>query len=86
MKAESLGRKQGSSILEVLIALSVLTLGIAASAMLTFANQTLKLDSDTANVALYKDKDFLEEATLYLTRIEMKTRDLKQLSEKLSGF
>ena len=62
MKAESLGRKQGSSILEVLIALSVLTLGIAASAMLTFANQTLKLDSDTANVALYKDKDFLEEA------------------------
>ena len=32
------------------------------------------------------EKDFLEEATLYLTRIEMKTRDLKQLSEKLSGF
>ena len=32
------------------------------------------------------EKDFLEEVTLYLTRIEMKTRDLKQYAEKLSGF
>lgn len=65
MKAESIGNKKtyqerGSSILEVLIALAVLTLGISAVIMLVFANQTLKLDSETEGEALYKAKDMLE--------------------------
>ena len=66
MKVESIGKKpareQGSSILEVLIALAVLTLGISAVIMLVFANQSLKLDSETAGEALYKAKDSLESA------------------------
>jgi len=65
MRAESIGnkqsREQGSSILEALIALAVLTLGISAVIMLVFANQTLKLDSETAGEALYKAKDVLED-------------------------
>lgn len=65
MKAELIGsnnsmRYQGSSILEVLIAISVLTLGIAASTLLSFANQSVKLDSDTSGEALYKAKDTIE--------------------------
>lgn len=65
MKVELIGNKQsqeqGSSILEVLIALAVLTLGISAVIMLVFANQSLKLDSETAGEALYKAKDILED-------------------------
>lgn len=53
---------KGSSILEVLIAVAILTLGISAASMLAFGNQSLKLDSETSNEALYKAKTILENA------------------------
>ena len=63
MKAfKHLKKNGGSSILEVLIAVAVLTLGISAAAILTFGNQSLKLDSETADEALYKAKTILENA------------------------
>ena len=60
MKAESTGNNfipearasRGSGILEVLIATSVLTLGISSVIMLVFANQTLKLVNETSGEAL----------------------------------
>ncbi len=66
MKAELIGKKKlnrtGSSILEVLIAVAILTLGISSVIMLVFANQDLKLDSETSGEALYKAKGLLENA------------------------
>jgi hypothetical protein len=32
------------------------------------------------------EKDFLDDTTLYLTRIEIKVRQLKEQSEKISGL
>lgn len=48
--------------LEMLIAVSVLTLGISAVIMLVFANQRLRLESGTSGEALYKAKTGLENA------------------------
>ncbi len=69
MKVESIGKKniiknseQGSSILEMLIAIAVLTLGISSVIMLVFANQSVTLDSTTSGEALYKAKKLLEDA------------------------
>ena len=53
---------KGSSILEVLIAIAVLTLGISAAIMLVFGNQSLQVDNDTNSEALYKAKAILERA------------------------
>ena len=55
-------KDKGSSILEVLVAISILTLGLAAATMLSFANQSLKTDTDTSHEALFKAKEILEEA------------------------
>lgn len=52
----------GSSILEVLIAVAALTLGIAASTLLVFASQSVKLDGETSASALYMARDVLENA------------------------
>ena len=54
--------KRGSSILEVLIATAVLTLSISAVIMLSFANQSLKVDTDTSGEALLKAQKVLEDA------------------------
>ncbi|OHB10460.1 MAG: hypothetical protein A3G05_01735 [Candidatus Zambryskibacteria bacterium RIFCSPLOWO2_12_FULL_45_14] len=53
---------KGSSILEVLIAIAILTLGISAAIMLVFGNQSLQVDNDTNSEALYKAKAILERA------------------------
>jgi len=53
---------KGSAILEVLIAIAILTLGISAAAMLVFGNQSLQVDNDTNSEALYKAKTILENA------------------------
>jgi|SRR3989344_315903 len=53
---------RGSSILEVLIAISILTFGIVAATMLSFASQSLEVDTDTSHEALFKAQDILEEA------------------------
>lgn len=52
----------GASILEALIAVAVLTFGIAAATLLAFANQSITLDSEAAGAALYKARDALENA------------------------
>lgn len=64
MKALSTGSKyqRGSGILEIIIAVAILTLGISAATLLSFANQTLKTDSGTSGEALYKAKGVLENA------------------------
>jgi len=53
---------KGSSILEVLIAITILTLGISAAVMVVFGNQSLKIDNETNSEALYKTKSVLERA------------------------
>jgi type II secretory pathway pseudopilin PulG len=53
---------KGSSILEVLIALAILTLGISAAILLVFGNQSLKIDNETNSEALYQAKGLLERA------------------------
>src|SRR3989344_6010264 len=53
---------RGSSILEVLIAVAILTFGIAAATMLSFASQSLEVDTDTSHEALFMAKEVLEEA------------------------
>ena len=55
-------REQGFSILEVLIAMAVLTLGISAVMLLVFGNQTLKVDAQTNNEALAIAESMLEDA------------------------
>ena len=66
MKEALTGKKQfakkGSSILEILIAVAVLTLGISAVIMLVFANQSLTVDIETGNEALSKAETMLENA------------------------
>lgn len=53
---------RGSSLIEILIALAVLTLGISASVMVVFGNQSLEVDNDTNSEALYQAKVLLERA------------------------
>ncbi len=53
---------KGSSILEVLIAIAILTLGISAAILIVFGNQSLKVDNETNSEALYKAKGLLERA------------------------
>ncbi len=55
-------RAQGSALIEVLIAIAVLTLGISASIMLAFANQSLKIDSVTAVEATGLARQMMEDA------------------------
>ncbi|MBI2609982.1 hypothetical protein HYW53_02290 [Candidatus Giovannonibacteria bacterium] len=55
-------RIRGGSLLEILIALALLSLSLSASALLVFANQSLKADSITQNEALNKIGKVLEEA------------------------
>lgn len=60
MRAESTTENKGSMLLEVLIAMAVLTLGISASVMLAFANQTLRVDAGTNSEALSMAASMLE--------------------------
>src|SRR3989344_7378168 len=61
--AASLTRaSNGSSLLEILIAITVLSLGIGAVLLLSTANQDLKIDSQTNSEALSKAEDMLETA------------------------
>jgi len=53
---------KGSGILEVLLAIAILTLGISAATMLTFASQSLELDTETSQEALQMAKEYLEDA------------------------
>lgn len=52
----------GFSLIEILIAIAVLTLSIGAVIMLVFANQTLKVDALTNNEAIAKAKELIETA------------------------
>lgn len=54
--------KKGSSILEILIAVTILSLGIGAVLLLSTANQDLKIDSQTNGEALSKAESMLETA------------------------
>ena len=51
---------KGSSIIEIIIALAVLTFGITAGTLLAFSNQSIELDTQTASEALYITKDAIE--------------------------
>ena len=63
MKAElTTKNKRGFSIIEVLIAIAVLTLGISAVILLAFANQTLKTDRLTQIEAVGIAKKMVESA------------------------
>jgi hypothetical protein len=64
MKARSTGKLyiQGSSTLEILIAFLILTMSISAVIMLFFGNQSVAIDSETNNEALYKAEQLLERA------------------------
>jgi type II secretory pathway pseudopilin PulG len=62
MKAASTGKfHRGVSIVEILIALAILTLTISAVIMLVFGNQSLTLDTQTNIEALAKAESQLEE-------------------------
>src|SRR3989344_225538 len=65
MKAASTTKKglpaeAGSGLIEILIAIAVLALGVSAAVLLSFANQTLKIDSETNSEALGKAQALLE--------------------------
>jgi hypothetical protein len=62
MKEASIGNK-GSSILEGMIALAVLTLAISAAVLVAFANQILSVDGSTSYEALGKARELLENAS-----------------------
>lgn len=63
MKVQSIGKKnRGFATLEILIAFMVITLSIGAVVMLAFGNQSVAIDSETNNEALYKAEQMLEEA------------------------
>src|SRR3989344_5380631 len=53
---------KGSSILEVLIAISILTLAISAAVMISFASQSVEVDTETSHEALFMAKEILEDA------------------------
>jgi len=57
-----MNKEQGSSIIEVLIAIAILSIGISAATMLSFASQSLEVDTDTSQEALYMAKEILETA------------------------
>ncbi|NCN08173.1 prepilin-type N-terminal cleavage/methylation domain-containing protein [Candidatus Parcubacteria bacterium] len=60
--SQKLTLNRGFSVLEVLIALAILTLGISAAILIVFGNQSLKIDNETNGEALYKAKSLLERA------------------------
>jgi len=65
MKAQLFGnqsREQGSSTLEVLIALGVLVVSLSATIMVVFGNQSVVVDTATNNEGLYLTGKLLEEA------------------------
>jgi hypothetical protein len=64
MKAQSIGRQnmRGVATLEILIAFAVLTLSMGAIIMLSFGNQSVSVDSQTNNEAIYKAQKLLEDA------------------------
>lgn len=55
-------KKRGVSLIEITIAIAVLTLSISAVIMLVFANQDLKIDSLTNNEAIAKAEELIEKA------------------------
>lgn len=63
MKAQLFGKeyKKGVATLEVLIALAVIILCMSAVIMVTFSNQSLIIDSEINNQAIYKSKKMLED-------------------------
>src|SRR3989338_4553865 len=54
--------RAGSSTLEILIAFAVLMLSLTAMVSISFGNQSMSLDTETNNEALYMAKGSLEEA------------------------
>jgi len=66
MKEELIGKKynniKGGSTLEILIAFLIISLSIGAVTMLSFSNQSVAVDSETNNEALYKAQQMLEKA------------------------
>lgn len=57
-----LAHRRGSSTLEILIAFAVLMLSLTAMVSISFGNQSMSLDTETNNEALYMAKGALEEA------------------------
>jgi Tfp pilus assembly protein PilV len=63
MKAQSFGNlKKGVATLEILIAFSVLVLSITAVILVVFQNQSISIDTQTNDEALYKAQALLEKA------------------------
>lgn len=63
MKAQLIGkRNRAFATLEILIAFAMIILSISAVILLAFGNQSVAIDSETNNEALYKAEQMLEEA------------------------
>jgi len=63
MKAQSIGKyNSGGSTLEILIAFAVLILILTAVIMIGFGNQSVSVDAETNNEALYRAQKILEDA------------------------
>ncbi|MFH1346920.1 MAG: hypothetical protein ABIH10_01575 [Spirochaetota bacterium] len=64
MKEELTGNKKsysaGQSTLEILIALFILTTSIAAAVVISFGNQSMVIDAELSNQALYLNRQILE--------------------------
>jgi len=54
--------QKGSLLVEILIAVVILSLGISAAILLVFANQTLRVDAKTNNEALLRAQKMIEDA------------------------
>src|SRR3989338_9787144 len=62
MKAELITNRKGSGLVEVIIAIAILSLGLSSAILLAFANQSLKISSVTNNEALGKAEGLIEKA------------------------
>jgi Tfp pilus assembly protein PilV len=62
MKTKNNKLATGSSTLEILIAFAILSLSMSAVIMVIFGNQSVSVDTETNNEAIYKSKKMLESA------------------------
>lgn len=64
MKGELINKINGQSVLEVLIALSILAIVISSAVFLVFQSQSFSVDADLSNSALYLSQKQIENAQL----------------------
>ncbi len=87
MKAQSTGStySKGSSTLEILIAFAVLILTLTAVIMIGFGNQSVSVDAETNNEALYRAQKILEDARA-ASRDDFFSVTTASSSETISGL